>query len=283
MRFAILPWYAWGLLGLITTLLLATTEEPIGVASAAPENANILKFKCDYYDTQVVDPLNPSADHLHDLYGERPLTDSTTSSELGASTNTTCLGFPDHHRAYWTPAIKDSTGALQVPDRTVPYYEDNNADDPDMHLVPDGAGMIGGVSATKVVWRCASGPALTAPPASCKSSFRIEIFFQNCWDGVGLVGNEHYTFVDNQQVLTCPADYPVRLPDVRIVNHYKNRAGREVFPIEVSMGSGMYGDWHSFHGDLFGEDGPEFERIQRECFLDKPQSSPTPEICTKFG
>ena len=154
-----------------------------------------------------------------------------------------------------------------------------------MQLHPQGAKMIATEENDQVRYRCGFSDSriVKSVPYGCKKPYRIVVTFPNCWSGSG-VGPAQFKFVpqDNGMV-NCRGAYPIRLPDFQMAIHYPNKDHRLERPLEFSAGGGHWEGASFVHADRFGADTETFRRLERRCFLDKPQHVRTPRECNQIG
>ncbi len=77
------------------------------------------------YDDPVLYPGQPGKSHLHQPWGNKDFSASTTAASLGASLATNCNNtpFPLNRSSYWMPAMLNDQGQVISPDLIVVYYK----------------------------------------------------------------------------------------------------------------------------------------------------------------
>jgi hypothetical protein len=217
-------------------------------------------------DDPIVKPNLPGASHMHAFYGNTSTNASSSETTLLANSSTCLRGFSDtDHSGYWIPALyrQTSAGSLQQisgsgKDLSITvYYRGGGAQT--VTPFPQGLKMIAGdATATSpqptniVHWSCkidgtATKEQASAAIPSCQSgqSLHSTITFPSCWNGKNLDSADHKSHMAYPAKNVCPADHPVRTPQVVFQVNYKN----------INGASGQYelssGGQYSMHGDFF--------------------------------
>lgn len=201
----------------------------------------LLKVQCKpSVGLAQVDPIVahnvPQSSHVHNFFGNSTLLtlakpESATFDDLVGKA-TKCANTGDT-AAYWVPALLIN-GKATPADRFIAYYRSfdhktTGAAEPfpsDMRLVTD-----------RYNWTCGQGSTMSNPvqtiPDCSKSSrttwLTMHVDFPSCWDGQmndhTVTGNtadfapsgvsNHLAFYVKGSPSTCPAGFPVKLPELR--------------------------------------------------------------------
>lgn len=184
------------------------------------------KYSHFNYDDPIVYPGQPNAAHLHMYWGNTRADANSTKQSLTTTGGGTCDGFELNRTAYWMPALLDGSGKVVVPKAIVMYYKTKQTSV--ASRMPQGLKMIAGnkdgnTTVTgfhnMVEWNCYDGSASwlyptdvygqtsgTTIPASCPSGYDLNslVYFQQCWDGVGLE-RTNVAFANDQG--QCPSGW----------------------------------------------------------------------------
>jgi hypothetical protein len=230
----------------------ADARTPLAVAAATPHDG-IFRSTClpshVAMDDPIVHPGMPGASHQHEFFGNATTdADSTYASLLGQPT--TCRIGADT-AAYWVPSLY-AGGEREAPIKVNAYYLRAGARGR-VVAFPAGLKVIAGDSASTVPqstavtgWRCAGVVmALSADPVTCPAGRDnvLVIRFPQCWNGHDLDSANHKSHLAYQVRGTCPAGYPVRLPQLSLNVHYRLPT---VSGLTLSSGS-----IYSAHADFF--------------------------------
>jgi hypothetical protein len=219
------------------------------LARVHADTAQVFIVNCNPLTTQrsdpLVDPGMPSG-HVHTVAGGNAFSRNMAAADAAeVATATSCNVVTDASN-YWTPALyhKRPDGQLDL----VPYTGNNvyylnracnytaglNSCDPNQVPLafPQGFRMIAGDSdrrtfdpssaadqATRIM--CADNPGIpdketnAMPTTACKT-FRAEVFFPSCWDGVNVDSANHkdhvaYPAIGSFEGGVCPESHPVGL------------------------------------------------------------------------
>lgn len=225
-------------------------------AEAAPQ----LQIGCGVAKIATADPIvrGPiSETHKHVFFGNKSVSHSSTYKSLYNYKATTCNKKYDTS-AYWVPVVRHGSDVLRATKATVYYV--GTGDRSELRPPPRGIKMIG----TRVDFRCGFESPQTTPPYGCsEQKIRIRVHFPNCWNG----NSRHQNSTTYSTGLTCPSNYPYRLPSTRIAIHYDNQ-GVLQSPLKISAGSGEWKDYTSMHGDIFNAaQQPNFDSAIQQCVI----------------
>jgi hypothetical protein len=218
-------------------------------------------------DDPIVFPGQFGVSHAHTFFGNHSTDANTTPETLVANQSSCERGFTDaDHSAYWVPSLyRKQLGSSPQELRGTPdqmsmtiYYRRASSDK--ITMIPQGFRMIAGdAKATTDTgnpfahWSCRDlktgqefGKFSENIP-NCPSTHFLMGFitFPNCWDGTHLDSADHKSHVVYPQSANCPADHPVRIPQLTFEIAYRNATGPgETY--ELSSGG-----QNSLHGDFF--------------------------------
>lgn len=274
-----------GLLTVVLTIVTATAVRAQAADLIPPPRFQITcSFVKSAPDDPIVFPNRPGASHLHEFYGNRAISATTTTA---ASLAAAASGCPERDRsAYWVPALYRN-GVRITPATLSVYYENKSMAAGRIRSFPPGFKILmgnaraGTAADTERHWVYAcSDKTLYAdtPPATCASGgITLRSEFPNCWDGVlppdgnatahlrwadGLPAPGRGDVIDDPAVNTCPAGYPVPLPMLRVLLVYPT--GTDVGDITLASGSA-----YSKHGDFFnGWDPDALQALVDRCLQD---------------
>ena len=211
---------------------------------------------CTFSHSATVDPIvmpgHTGMSHLHEFFGNTTTNESSTGATLLAG-STTCSDSNDRS-AYWVPALfQDGVRVAPIGARVM--YEGRGAG---VTAFPAGFMAVAGRTDQTAGWGCAApGQRLTlgtsvASVPTCATGSRLvaQINFPQCWDGSSLDSADHISHLvfgtsSAGQATVCPADHPVRVPQVRIAVTY---------PAAATGGSGVTlssGAASTLHADIF--------------------------------
>ena len=211
---------------------------------------------CAFSHSGTVDPIvmpgHTGMSHLHEFFGNTTTNESSTGATLLAG-STTCSDSNDRS-AYWVPALfQDGVRVAPIGARVM--YEGRGAG---VTAFPAGFMAVAGRTDQTAGWGCAApGQRLTlgtsvASVPTCATGSRLvaQINFPQCWDGSSLDSADHISHLvfgtsSAGQATVCPADHPVRVPQVRIAVTY---------PAAATGGSGVTlssGAASTLHADIF--------------------------------
>ena len=211
---------------------------------------------CAFSHSGTVDPIvmpgHTGMSHLHEFFGNTTTNENSTGATLLAG-STTCSDSNDRS-AYWVPALfQDGVRVAPIGARVM--YEGRGAG---VTAFPAGFMAVAGRTDQTAAWGCAApGQRLTlgtsvASVPTCATGSRLvaQINFPQCWDGSSLDSADHISHLvfgtsSAGQATVCPADHPVRVPQVRIAVTY---------PAAATGGSGVTlssGAASTLHADIF--------------------------------
>jgi hypothetical protein len=213
-------------------------------------------LKCAYVNSAPDDPIvhadMPGMSHLHDFYGNKSVTATSTYQSMTRATSTCTSG---DTAGYWTPALyrngvkinpAGAYGKTKVREQV--YYRANNLSGKTT-IVPFPADfrMIAGNSKAttpaqnpelghEIYWGCSDNSESGKPttPVNCKTGvITLHIGFPNCWNGIRNptddTPNVVYPSGDK-----CPAKYPKALP--RLIERFEYPVGTSSAGITLSSG-----------------------------------------------
>lgn len=212
--------------------------------------------ECGFSHSGTVDPIvmpgHTGMSHLHEFFGNTTTNENSTGASLLAG-STTCSDSNDLS-AYWVPALYQD-GVRVAPIGARVMYEGRGAD---VTAFPAGFMAVAGRTDQTAGWGCATqGQRLTlgtsvgsVPTCAPGSRLVAQINFPQCWDGSSLDSADHISHLvfgtsSAGQATVCPADHPVRVPQVRIAVTY---------PAAATGGSGVTlasGAASTMHADIF--------------------------------
>lgn len=212
--------------------------EAHGKVRAAKPGAGFFRSRCDYSHTAADDPIvmpgMEGKSMVHDFFGNASTNASSTASELRVSPKTTCVA-PADTSAYWVPSLYQN-GVRVTPKLALIYYRRSGRPHTQIATIPQGLQMIAGNAvATKpqstsvAYWNCGANAGVdnsALPPASCPSGTQLvlTLVFPDCWDGHTLTGAGQHNVVYAVRS-TCPAAYPVAIPQLNVHIHYPISSG----------------------------------------------------------
>ena len=236
------------------------------------------------YDDPIVFPGQPGASHLHMFFGNTAAAAASTYETLRTSGGGTCSGGPVNRSAYWTPAVLNASGAVEVPDFINLYYK--TADQRTTDIVSPAAGlrMVAGASMSDPTaadshrWYCeldqsATGKTLTIPDCPTGQALVVSVSFPTCWDGTHLDAPDHRSHLavavrDANDHRVCPTGYPVHLPEVTFVLGFQHgtAATSGWYAASDRMPGMSHPNGSTFHADWIGAwDPPTMDRIVVNC------------------
>lgn len=198
------------------------------VATAAPTETakGVFIVSCKFSHRKQVDPIvkpGPAGTlsaHMHDFFGNRSTDSFSTYSSMNAA-STTCALSGDKS-GYWAPSLVAPDGSFVKPNRVLVYYRNNPVKYSTTSAFPKDFRMVeGGVGTGPplVGWTCSSQPSvMTAAPPKCSSSDNMmaSVRFPSCWNGTTTDSPTHRTHVAYAVNNSCPAGYPVKVPEIFI-------------------------------------------------------------------
>lgn len=253
-------------------------------AGAGKGGVGIFTEHCGYAKTANIDPIlmpgMSDTSMAHDFFGNTAVAADSTSASL-AGGPTTCATSADSS-AYWTPVLYQN-GVPVPPTAALIYWRARGTVAPQVRTMPAGLSMIAGnESATepqgrnRIEWSCTRGTdrptsgrlpkpqRFATPPSSCAPDQRllVTIDFPSCWDGHTLNGADQRNVVYPGKGDVCPADHPVRIPQLVLHAAYpvKGTSG-----LALSTGKDTTGSVNSEHADFINAfvPGPLAEDVHR--------------------
>ncbi|KAI0121104.1 WSC domain-containing protein [Xylariales sp. AK1849] len=255
----------------------------LGLLAMASIVEGFWRLTCGTIQTGRIDPIiSPGsvASHAHKISGASNFGLSSTSSDLMASSCTSCE-IQDDKSAYWTPQLyyQYPNGSFQeVPNGGhVVYYLGRGDNRSNIEPFPPGFRMVSGDSAVRsndtttmtyntanvrgrlqsdrVSFACldSSGPMPEQNymfRTDCDQGMRAQIQFQSCWDGRDYQADQsHVAYMSQIDNGVCPPTHPRQLTHLFFEVLYgvndikKSDGGRFVFANGDTTG-------FSFHGDF---------------------------------
>lgn len=205
-------------------------------------------------DDPIVHPGDAGGSHLHQFFGAVDVTADSTTDELVAG-DTTCDQTADT-ASYWAPALLAADATPIEPVRAIAYYRAGPDVDPGTVVAyPPGFMMVAGdhtsidpQPVSVVAFGCGSGVARSSDPVGCGTARpTMVITFPDCWNGRDVrspVVADPDLHVSYSRGGTCPADYPVAIPQLQLAIEY---------PVGTEPAGSMLasGDIHSGHADFW--------------------------------
>lgn len=239
----------------VAAALVMSTVWP---AAADHVNEGNVRFKttCKPAGSAMVDPIvtpgGPSA-HLHDFFGAKGVTSTTTTYAQLLALPTTCND-PGDHAGYWVPSVYVN-GVKRAMTTSTAYYRLGGKHGP-IEPYPPGLKIVAGYSLTNPAaphgvtgWQCNEANLPNPTPAGCTADLTMRINFPDCWDGVNLDSADHRSHmaysVDTGPAHVCPATHPHPVPALTTYNHYGTLRSTDV--VTLSSGDITQG----LHGDFF--------------------------------
>jgi len=230
-----------------------------GQATAGQPQSAIFTDTCALARTANDDPIlypgQAGVAMLHNFFGNTAVTAGSTAATLtGGPTN--CSTSADAS-SYWTPVLYQN-GQPLTPSKILLYWRAPGRDAATTQSMPAGISMIAGderatapQSASIVRWQCFAGGSAASSsntPHDCGSGqqLRLVMTFPSCWDGHTLDGAAQTNVVYPGKQDACPADHPVRIPQVVLHETYPTASAAN---LTLSMGPGQAGSTDTAHAD----------------------------------
>jgi hypothetical protein len=273
------------------------------MALAAPAQASLQgKYlqSCPVNVSVQQDPLAAPgvevSDHPHDSAGSSAFgKDMTTGAMLAAPTS--CF-LRSNHSAYWWPAMQRADGTLAHARSITTYYAAAGADPAaiaggKVQPFPTGLRFLFGNPSSTVLqstslirWHCnhANPDQYDHPPTSCPGTEGITVDFNTfpCWDGMHLDTADHKSHMAPAVVTPggsgCPADHPVRVPQLQISFAF----AADAVGACPSSDHGIGPCGRSAHMDLWEAQDPAVQDQLTRCLNDPARNSPTSPLCGLF-
>ena len=250
--------------------------------------AGTFKVSCTYIKSGVFDPIvapgaNPQpGGHLHQFFGNPTISASSDQNDPLLSGNSLfkanpskCINLDDANRdksAYWVPALMqqqlDGSLVEVKPDSSATFYYVGDAlDTSSIRPFPHGfRAIVGDKNATAaqdvrvVRWQCLGGSVMDPSRPQCiddptvagPPKVRLQLNFQNCWDGSRTDSPTHQAHVLRSFTRTCPATHPVPIPRLQLFVTYPTAGGPNVDPQKTVPGAMALssGSVSTMHGDF---------------------------------
>lgn len=211
------------------------------------------KFSHRAADDPIVFPGRPGAAHSHDFFGNRSTNARSTRSSLLRG-STSCRRGSDT-AAYWVPTLGQN-GRPLTPIKAQIYYRAGSGvaarvrpHPPGLRVIA-GDGRAAGPQDPRVTnWHCGQeadgGPLRRSDVPLCPSGqrLRLQVRFQDCWDGRRLDSPDHQAHMAYSTRSRCPSSHPVALPRIAFNVVYPTQGGPG-----VTLSSGSR---HTAHADFF--------------------------------
>lgn len=250
-------WTVMSVFSAANTALARTTQMPS--RADAGGWLGIFRINCEFahaaYDDPIVFPNQPNVAHLHNFYGFKATSATTTAESLFVSGQSSCQGDHLNRSAYWVPTVLAPSateasgwqvvhpiaGADSVAHELF-YYSVAVGDPRSVQAYPVGLRMIAGTASTLpgnaqaftvARWHCLSwqssdgaNPRWSPSIPECRlpDQVRFDLFFPSCWNGRDLDSPDHkshmaYPVVGaGRNTASCPSSHPVPVP--RVSYHY---------------------------------------------------------------
>lgn len=221
-------------------------------------------------DDPILHPGQPGASHLHDFFGAKTISASSTPSSL-LGQPTSCRNAGDS-AGYWTPSPTMS-GVPVRPLLQNEYWFDGGFSK--VSTIPFGMELVAGNSmatgpqlTSHVYYYCGQSPVdsfHSAVPYDCSNSpdtaahdIIMVVVFPQCWDGVLVAGNDSAHLAYPLRPGVCPAGFNHPLPRLEehvhtgITSPY-DAQGNFVFGLSS-------GPFYTLHGDFMNAWTPSILR-----------------------
>lgn len=266
-------------------LLLLSSSVILGLSGGASAEKSTTVKKWGQFNVECVlshtlpdDPMmafgRPGESMVHDFFGNKTANAYTTADSLLANPDNTCTSAIDGS-SYWAPQLMDSrSGEIIKPIHMKTYYRNTDTRYP-VVAFPKGLQLMIGehestTSKPNVSYFCKTdqhnGDYSENPPTSCplydgeNTQFNLAYVFANCWDGKNLKPPHHgprnaVHDIDG----ACPANYPIKIPQLQFNVAYSLPAGTELSTLKLSMNPTMvngraepkWGSLYTAHADFF--------------------------------
>jgi hypothetical protein len=254
----------------IISALLLCTVCMISAYSPAAFASGQFNAKCTYSHTLPDDSIvhygQPGQAMVHDFVGNTKTDAYSDYNTLLTNKVTTCDSTSDIS-AYWVPQLKRASGIVQ-PDFAKTYYRNDKPVVP-LAPIPAGLEMLAGDHNSnspkpQINYLCRGQNYTTIAPTNCPvvtdssgtySQLDISVHFPDCWDGVHLkpdFANQIVNMAYRQSDGTCPAAYPVKIPELQVNVQYSLGQDPDLSTAQLSMDPMlMNGVWTPMWGSLY--------------------------------
>jgi hypothetical protein len=266
--------------------------------AAGVAHANIFNSVCNYShtlpDDAIVYPGKPGEAMVHDFFANSSTNANSTYESLSTNKDTNCDSLADRS-AYWAPQLKRKSGII-MPTFEKTYYRDDQHV-VQVHAIPPGLQMLAGdhmgtAPNPHINFLClGTGNFTTTMPTSCPpnsastgdpSELHISVHFPDCWDGKTLkpiLGSSRQERMNNlmkgangklnvayrNSNGTCPADYPVKIPELQMNLAYPLGDDPDLSTAQLSLDPvfqngqwvPQWGSMYTAHGDFINAWHPE--------------------------
>lgn len=264
---------------------------------ASPAQANLwgkVKIACPLAVIAQDDPLvapgeEGESDHNHAAYCSKAFSSTMTTGAMYAAETTSFLR--ENHSSAWV-ATFDKDGVSYAGSFST-YYAGNGADPAGIaggkiQPFPPGLRFVWGDSHSPILqsvsfvrWRCGEGVATyDRPPtaANCSTGFKLEIDGPECWNGQDLDSPDHKSHMARQVGRSCPADHPIRLPQLQVSFSYPAAALGGMLSSDHGVGPAG----RSAHFDYWAAHNPDEQDQIVRCLNDPARNSPNSPSCGVF-
>jgi hypothetical protein len=214
---------------LLLSLLLAV------LLAARPADASTrIKVQCNVYPPggAMVDPIYPALDHLHHLFGGKPLTDQSTGGDLKSQGTTSCSD-SWFTSAGWFPVARNGNQVVPLASKNqvIVYYR-APGDPTKVQPIPTNLGLV-------------------THDFKIKSGGNVTLTFPDCITQADAAPRPNDRPVEAKAVAShqgnCPSDHPYRIPRVSFQIRY---AGPITSQTEVS---GALDEWMPFNTEMHAD------------------------------
>ncbi len=261
-------------LAVVAATNLASASTPASGGNNQGKFESVCFYSHSAKDDAIIYPNQPGASpHIHDFLGNLSTNANSTVASLQAG-GTNCVNTKDF-AAYWVPSLlKNATippgGGLPVGGTAIPpssvtvYYLSNGKNNTKpfplgLKLIAGNAHATSASQEHNVFWGCSTSfpTSPTAPNCPSNEELHVRVDFADCWDGVNLDSPDHVSHVAYSTNGTCPAAFPVPVPELSILVKYPN-PGSKWF---LSSGPS-----YTMHGDFINAwDVAEMAKLTSVC------------------
>ncbi|MFM2033332.1 MAG: hypothetical protein RLZZ297_2097, partial [Chloroflexota bacterium] len=254
---SIYPWLQRAAAGFLVTAALlgighATRSDAAPTVAPAESRAlgSSFRITCTFTKSGTFDPIvmpgMTGMSHLHQFFGSRSITDSSTPATIRDS-RTSCSDAGDSS-GYWVPALKRGSTAI-TPSAVQVIFTKTVARTIVAH--PRGMVLIAGSARTTTpqstsiaAWTCSGSSTRSTTPQVCPvgQTLIASIRFPECWDGRNLDSSDHKSHVAYATAGTCKAG-TIALPQIELRVSYPRQS--TVSGLALASGS-----LYSLHADF---------------------------------
>ena len=171
----------------------------------------------------IVMPGHTGMSHLHQFFGNRGITQDSTTASLRRTSATTCSDSNDGS-GYWVPTLTRGSTTVNPTSVQAIYKKSVSAR---VRAHPQGLMLIAGNSKATTAqstgitaWSCGTSATRSNTPLVCSGTTPLvaSIVFPECWDGKNLDSADHKSHVSYATRGTCKAGtIPLAQLELRIV------------------------------------------------------------------